>query len=208
MDKIHHSFYVTEYNQCLSLIFVEDSVGFKGSGCTGNSSQLTMETTTVQRKADAQSSQYHCTITTATGKIGDRCSLLTRRLHDLDDLVHNAGIRKLLALLATHPTPEEMPLLTVDVSPNESSSLARILRSTRRMILPDLVLGRSSMMKTAFGAAKGPMDLRTCMTRSFRTWSFVSLPSLRATKALTACPVSSSLIPTTAASATWSVHVQ
>ena len=55
------------------------------------------------------------------------------------------------------------------------------------------------------GAAKGPMDLRTWRTRSFFTWSFVSTPSFRATKALTAWPESSSWTPTTAASATWSV---
>lgn len=76
------------------------------------------------------------------------------------------------------------------------------------MIFPDRVFGRSSTMKIAFGAANGPIDFRTCMIRSFLTWSVVSLPSLRATKAFTAWPVSSSLTPTTAASATWSRRCQ
>lgn len=95
--------------------------------------------------------------------------------------------------------------LTVEVSPKLSSSPLRIFRRIRRIILPLRVLGRSSTTKTALGAANGPIDLRTCITRSLRTCSVVSLPSLRETKALTAWPVSSSAIPTTAASATWSV---
>ena len=94
---------------------------------------------------------------------------------------------------------------SVEISPKLSSSPLRIFRRIRRMILPLRVLGRSSTTKTPLGAAKGPIDLRTCMTRSLPTCSFVSLPSLRATKALTACPVSSSVTPTTAASATWSI---
>lgn len=39
--------------------------------------------------------------------------------------------------------------LNVLVSPSESSSPLKILRKIRRMILPDLVLGRSSTMKMA-----------------------------------------------------------
>lgn len=91
--------------------------------------------------------------------------------------------------------------LTVEVSPKESSSPARILRRIRLMIFPDRVFGKSSTIKTAFGAANGPIDRRTWRIKSLRVWS-VSLPSFRATKALTAWPVSSSLTPTTAASAT------
>lgn len=75
----------------------------------------------------------------------------------------------------------------------------------RRMILPDRVLGRSETTKTALGAANGPIDFRTCRMRSFLVCSVEPLPSLSATKALTAWPVSSSWIPTTAASATASV---
>lgn len=70
------------------------------------------------------------------------------------------------------------------------------------MILPERVLGKSSTVKMALGAANGPIDLRTCRMRSFLIWSLWSNPSFKATKALTACPVSSSLTPTTAASAT------
>lgn len=93
------------------------------------------------------------------------------------------------------------------MSPSWSSSPAKILRMMRRIILPDRVLGRSGTTNIAFGAAKGPIDLRTCRIRSFLIWSLDSLPSFRATKALTAWPVSSSLIPTTAASATESVTI-
>ena len=92
--------------------------------------------------------------------------------------------------------------LNVDVSPKLSSSPLRIFLRILLMIFPDLVFGRSSTMKTALGAANGPMDFRTCRMRSFRVCSLGSVPSLRATKAFTAWPVNSSLIPTTAASAT------
>ena len=92
--------------------------------------------------------------------------------------------------------------LNVDVSPKLSSSPLRILRRILLMILPDLVFGRSSTMNMALGAANGPIDFRTCRMSSFRVLSSGSVPSLSATKALTACPVSSSLMPTTAASAT------
>jgi len=70
------------------------------------------------------------------------------------------------------------------------------------MIFPERVLGRSLTTYTLFGAAKGPIDLRTWRIRSLRS-SGVSLnASLTATNALTAWPVSSSAVPTTAASAT------
>jgi len=108
---------------------------------------------------------------------------------------------------AQQPPPRGIIALTVDVSPNWSSSPAKIFRMMRRMILPDLVLGRSGTTKMAFGAANGPIDLRTCVTKSFFTWSDDSTPSLSATKAFTAWPVNSSLMPTTAASPTWSAQV-
>ena len=93
------------------------------------------------------------------------------------------------------------------VSPKLSSSPLKIFLKILRIIFPLLVFGRSSTTNTAFGAAKGPIDLRTCMTRSLRIWSVDSWPSFRETKALTAWPVSSSLMPTTAASDTEStVH--
>ena len=125
-------------------------------------------------------------------------------LHRLDDRINHARIGELHFRSVRFSPPKGSVRLTVDVSPNESSSPAKILRRIRLIILPDRVLGRSSTMKTAFGAAKGPIDLRTWRTRSFLTWSLDSLPSLRATKAFTAWPVNSSLMPTTAASATWS----
>lgn len=55
----------------------------------------------------------------------------------------------------------ETPRLTVEVSPSWSSSPDKILRRIRLMILPERVLGRSSMMKIALGAANGPIDFRT-----------------------------------------------
>lgn len=97
--------------------------------------------------------------------------------------------------------------LSVDVSPKLSSSPLRILRRMRRMILPDRVLGRSSTMKMAFGAAKGPICFRTCRMRSFLVCSPWSTPSFNETNAFTACPVNSSLMPTTAASATPSCSI-
>lgn len=92
--------------------------------------------------------------------------------------------------------------LTVVISPNESSSPAKIFLKILRIIFPLRVLGRSVTMMIVFGAANGPMLLRTCRMRSFFSWSVISLPSLMETKALTAWPVSSSATPTTAASAT------
>ena len=88
------------------------------------------------------------------------------------------------------------------ISPSWSSSPAKILRRIRRMIFPDRVLGRSGTGKMAFGAANGPIDLRTWRIKSFLIWSLTSLPFLSDTKALTAWPVNSSATPTTAASAT------
>jgi hypothetical protein len=150
--------------------------------------------------------------------------LLLGRMHHVNDLVHHRRIRQLpsVSLHSKHPTRvalrstlhpsqttrEYKAWLTVVVSPSWSSSPARILRRMRRMIFPDRVLGRSGTTKMALGAANGPIDLRTCRIRSFFVWSESSWPSLSATNALTACPVSSSLTPTTAASATLSVKIR
>ncbi len=125
-------------------------------------------------------------------------------MHGLDNLVHHTGVRELFVdvsfcIISMSIRPGG---LTVEVSPSWSSSPAKIFLRIRRMILPLRVLGRSGTTKMALGAANGPMLFRTCRMRSFLSWSLISFPSLMATKAFTACPVSSSLIPTTAASAT------
>ena len=112
--------------------------------------------------------------------------LLPRCLYCLDDLLHHTRIGQLPRRLVISSHGATLFLLTVDISPNESSSPDKILRRMRLMILPERVLGKSSITNTAFGAAKGPIDFRTWATRSLRIWSFSSLPSLRATKALTA----------------------
>ena len=49
----------------------------------------------------------------------------------------------------------------VEVSPSWSSSLLAILRSTRRMIFPERVLGRPGAQWMTSGVAMGPMALRT-----------------------------------------------
>ena len=141
-----------------------------------------------------------------TPLIHDAHSLRARCFDGVDDLLDNARVRQLRYQISLTTRSVTGKAHTVEISPSESSSPARIFRRIRRMILPDRVLGKSSTMKTALGAANGPMDLRTWVMRSFRTWSLDSLPSLRATNALTAWPVSSSLVPTTAASATWSTR--
>ena len=98
-------------------------------------------------------------------------------------------------------------VLTVEISPKLSSSPDRIFRRIRLMILPLRVLGRSSTAYTALGAANGPIDLRTWRMSSLRMASVSPLPALSETNALTAWPVSSSWIPTTAASATASAKI-
>lgn len=96
--------------------------------------------------------------------------------------------------------------LTVEISPRLSSSPLRIFLRMRRIIFPLRVLGRSSTTNTVFGAANGPIDFLTCATNSLRVASLFSTPPFRATKALTAWPVNSSAIPTTAASATAAIE--
>jgi hypothetical protein len=131
------------------------------------------------------------------------------------DGVDNAGVRQLQmalvscllrpSLLLFIPRGSLRGQLTVDVSPNWSSSPDRIFLRIRLIILPDLVFGRSLTTYTAFGAANGPIDLRTCIVRLFLISDEFSNASFRDTKALTVWPVNSSAIPTTAASATASV---
>jgi len=126
-------------------------------------------------------------------------------MNNCDNLVDDGWIRQLNSLssaLLGGIADGALKKLTVEISPSWSSSPARTFRRILRMILPLRVLGRSGTTKMALGAAKGPMLFLTCRMRSFFRSSLISLPSLIATKALTACPVNSSLIPTTAASAT------
>ena len=70
------------------------------------------------------------------------------------------------------------------------------------MILPERVLGRSSVNRIDFGFAIGPMWCATWSRSSATSASLGSLPARRITNAATACPVVSSVLPTTAASAT------
>src|SRR4051794_32047745 len=76
----------------------------------------------------------------------------------------------------------------------------------RRMILPDLVLGRSGTNRSDFGRAIGPMTVATCSRRATASASDGCWSAFRITKAKIACPEISSFLPTTAASATdlWS----
>src|SRR3954449_8669730 len=76
------------------------------------------------------------------------------------------------------------------------------------MILPDRVLGSSGTTRIDFGLAIGPISLDTWLRSSWINassafWPSSSADSRRITKALTAWPVSGSLAPTTAASATF-----
>ncbi len=75
------------------------------------------------------------------------------------------------------------------------------------MILPDRVLGSSGTMRMRLGLAIGPISLATWL-RSSSTIPVLSssawlAPARRMTNATTACPVISSLAPTTADSATF-----
>ena len=63
---------------------------------------------------------------------------------------------------------------SVVVSPSASSSLT--LRSRRRMILPERVLGRSSVNRIVFGFAIGPIVLPTWSRSSAASSSLGSLP--------------------------------
>src|SRR5262249_11374714 len=89
---------------------------------------------------------------------------------------------------------------SVVVSPSCSSSAT--LRSNRRMIFPERVLGSSSVHSTVFGRAMGPIVLATWSRSSAASSSLGSLPARRITKALIDWPVVASVRPMTAASAT------
>lgn len=72
------------------------------------------------------------------------------------------------------------------VSPNWSSSPAKIFLNILLIILPDRVLGKSSTMMIRFGAANGPIALRTWRINSFESWGVPLTSSFNETKALTA----------------------
>jgi len=57
------------------------------------------------------------------------------------------------------------------------------LRSTRRMILPERVLGRLGAQCTTSGTAKAPISLRTRLLSSLASSSVISAPSMSVTKA-------------------------
>ena len=78
-------------------------------------------------------------------------------------------------------------------------------RRSRRMILPERVLGRSGVNMSWRGRAIGPILRATCWRSSSPRSSLGSMPDFRMTKQQIASPVISSSRPTTAASATrWS----
>ena len=70
---------------------------------------------------------------------------------------------------------------SVVVSPSAWSSATS--RSSRRMILPERVFGRSSVNRTVFGLAIGPMVWPTWSRSSATSSSLGSLPARRITNA-------------------------
>ncbi len=98
-------------------------------------------------------------------------SFLARFLYNLNDLIYHTWVGELSLMSASrcYHLVRTWGFHTVDVSPRESSSPERIFLKIRRIILPDRVFGRSTTTMIALGAANGPMDLRTCSTRSFFT---------------------------------------
>src|SRR6266513_2684537 len=86
------------------------------------------------------------------------------------------------------------------MSPTGSpSSLAR---TTRRIILPERVLGKLVTNSSSSGVASGPTKVRTCLLSSTARDSVGSTPFLRITNTLTCSPFTSSGFPIAAASAT------
>src|SRR4051794_18551750 len=83
-----------------------------------------------------------------------------------------------------------------------SSLPSAMSRSSRRMILPERVLGRSSAQMIRLGRANLPMRLATCSRISSTSSSDSWLLPSSVTNAATDWPVSSSCCPMTAASAT------
>merc|ERR1712060_945301 len=79
----------------------------------------------------------------------------------------------------------------VDVSPSCSASKVAILRSTRRMILPERVLGRPGVTMIASGIASPPISARTVARREATSSALSAKPSLRITYAKTPCPLMS-----------------
>ena len=75
------------------------------------------------------------------------------------------------------------------------------------MILPERVLGSSSVNRIDFGLAIGPMAVRHVVAQLLdELVGWARCPPRRVTNAAMACPVVASVLPTTAASATagWS----
>ena len=70
------------------------------------------------------------------------------------------------------------------------------------MILPERVFGRSGVNSRYFGRAIGPMTLVTCSRSSTASASDGVASARSVTKAKIAWPLISSILPTTAASAT------
>ena len=69
----------------------------------------------------------------------------------------------------------------VEVSPRVSASLHATLRRTRRMILPERVLGKPETTTTPSGMARPPISLRTDILSDGMRSAVSSTPSARMT---------------------------
>ena len=90
----------------------------------------------------------------------------------------------------------------VDVSPSWSLSPQTIFRKIRRMILPDLVMGRLCVQQMMSGVAKLPMEVRTAVFNSFKSSGVSSWFCTSIQKHAIDWPLISCGAPTTAACAT------
>ncbi len=90
--------------------------------------------------------------------------------------------------------------IRVEISPTGWPMALALM--TRRMILPDLVLGTSLTKYTCSGIAIGPKVFLICWVISFLSSSDGWTPPLRMAKTIITSPLTSSGLPMTAASAT------
>lgn len=95
---------------------------------------------------------------------------------------------------------------SVEVSPTSRSPSAT-LRSSRRMILPERVLGRPTACCTTSGVANAPILRRTSFFSESTKESVNAAPSARVTKQYRDSPLTACGRETTAASATWGCSV-
>ena len=127
------------------------------------------------------------------------------------DSTPRCATRSSLLFPRTAPSSAATTLASASVVVSPRTRPSAMSRSSRRMILPERVFGRSATKKRRSGRAIAPIFfatwLRTADWRSVSACACAVLPfSLRITNAAIAVPFSSSATPTTAASATagWS----